>query len=134
MDNIYKNIEEYNPNKQWKKLIVFDDIIADMFSNKKLNPIKTELFIRGREFKYMSCFYYTILFCCFKKYYTKFNTLFCYENSKETRTSTNCFNHSSNIVFQDFINLYKKSTAELYCFLVIDNTPPSDNSLRIRKS
>ena len=44
------------------------------------------------------------------------------------------FNHSSNIVFQDFINLYKKSTAELYFFLVIDSTPPSDNSLRIRKN
>ena len=44
------------------------------------------------------------------------------------------FNHSSNIVFQDFINLYKKSTAELYCFLVIDSTSPSDNSLRIRKN
>ena len=44
------------------------------------------------------------------------------------------FNHSSNIVFQDFINLYKKSTAELYCLLVIDSTPPSDNSLRIRKN
>ena len=70
MDNIYKNIEEYNPNKQLKKLIVFDDRIADMLSNKKLNPIKTELFIRGRKFKYLSCFYYTILFCCFKKYYT----------------------------------------------------------------
>ena len=39
MDNIHKNIEEYNPNKKRKLLIVFDDIIADMLSNKKLNPI-----------------------------------------------------------------------------------------------
>ena len=49
MDNIYKNIEEYNPNKKRKILIVFDDTIADMLSNKKLNPIVTELFIRGRK-------------------------------------------------------------------------------------
>ena len=42
MDDIYKNFEEYNPNKKRKTLIVFDDMIADMFSNKKINPIVTE--------------------------------------------------------------------------------------------
>ena len=52
MDHIYKNIEEYNPNKKRKTFIVFDDMIADnnnMISNKKLNPIVTELLIRGRK-------------------------------------------------------------------------------------
>ena len=45
MDDIYKNIEECNPNKKRKILIVFDDTIADMLSNKKLNPVVTELLI-----------------------------------------------------------------------------------------
>ena len=36
MDDIYKNVEEYNPNKKLKILIVFDDLIADMLSNKNL--------------------------------------------------------------------------------------------------
>ena len=49
MDDIFKNIEEYNPNKQRKILIAFDVMIADMLSNKELNPIVTELFIRGRK-------------------------------------------------------------------------------------
>ena len=49
MDDSYKNIEDYNPNKKRKILIVFDDMIADMLSNKKLNPVVTELFIRGRK-------------------------------------------------------------------------------------
>ena len=49
MDDIYKNIEEYNPNKELKILIAFDDMIADMLSNKYLNPIVTELFIRERK-------------------------------------------------------------------------------------
>ena len=49
MDDIYKNIVEYNPNKKRKILIVFDDAIADMLSNKKLDLIVTELFIRGRK-------------------------------------------------------------------------------------
>ena len=49
MDDIYENIEEYNPIKKRKILIVFDNMIADMLSNKELNPIVTELFIRGRK-------------------------------------------------------------------------------------
>ena len=49
MDDIYKNIEKYNPNKKLKILIVFDDMIANMLSNKKLNPIVTVLFIRRRK-------------------------------------------------------------------------------------
>ena len=49
MDDVYKSIEEYNPNKNRKILFVFDDMIAYMLSNKNLNPIVTELFIRGRN-------------------------------------------------------------------------------------
>ena len=47
--NVYKNIDDYNPDKENKILIVFDDMIADMIHNKKLNSIVTELFIRGRK-------------------------------------------------------------------------------------
>ena len=49
MDDIYKNVEDYNPNKKRKILIVLDDMIVDMRINKKLNPVVTELFIRGRK-------------------------------------------------------------------------------------
>ena len=49
MDEFYKNIEEYNPNKKLKILIIFDDMTADMLSNRKLNHIVTELSIRGRK-------------------------------------------------------------------------------------
>ena len=44
-----KNIDEYNPDKGNKILIVFDDMIVDMIHNKKINSIVTELFIRGRK-------------------------------------------------------------------------------------
>ena len=46
MQDVYVNIEEYNVGKKRKILIVFDDMIADMINNKKLNPRVTELFIR----------------------------------------------------------------------------------------
>ena len=49
MDDIYKNIEEYNPNKTQTLLIEFDDMIADMLSNKKHNPVVTEVFTRGSK-------------------------------------------------------------------------------------
>ena len=49
MHNVYKNISHYNPDKKNKILIVFDDVIADMIQNKKLDSIVTELFIRGRK-------------------------------------------------------------------------------------
>ena len=58
-DDIYKNIEEYFLNKEQKILTVFDDMIADMLNNEKLDPVVT---------KYFACFYYTVLFCCTKKY------------------------------------------------------------------
>ena len=48
MEDVYKNIENYNPGKKRKILILFDDMIADVINNKKLNPVVTELFIRGR--------------------------------------------------------------------------------------
>ena len=62
MHDFYKNIDEYNPDKENKILIVFDDMIADMIHNKKLNSIVTKLFIRGRKLNISLCFYYPIIF------------------------------------------------------------------------
>ena len=53
MSNIYENIEECNPNKKRKILILFDDMIADILSNKNLNPKVTELCIRGRKLNFL---------------------------------------------------------------------------------
>ena len=49
MQDVYKNIDDYNLRKKRKVLIAFDDMIADMINNNKLNSIVTELFIRGRK-------------------------------------------------------------------------------------
>ena len=49
MQGVHKNIEDYNPIKKRKILIVFDDMIADMINNNKLNPVVTELLIKGRK-------------------------------------------------------------------------------------
>ena len=53
LNDIYKNIEEYKPNKKRKMLIIFDDMNADILNNKKHNPIVTSLFIRGRKLNFL---------------------------------------------------------------------------------
>ena len=60
--NVYDNLEDYNPTKKRRVIIVFDDMIADMESTKKLSPIVTELFLRGRKLNISLCFYIIILF------------------------------------------------------------------------
>ena len=56
MQDVYRNIEEYNLRKKLRLLIVFDDMTADMINNKKLNPVVTELFIRGRKLNILIVF------------------------------------------------------------------------------
>ena len=77
MDDIYKNIEEYNPNKKRKILIAFDDMIADMLSNEKLNPIVTEL---GRKLIFLLFLLHNFI-SLFQKILDLI-LLFCYENPK----------------------------------------------------
>ena len=83
-----QKIEKYNQNKKRKILIAFDDTIVDMLSNKKLNPILTELFIRGRKLNIFVVFITQFCFAVLKN--TKFNTLFCCENFKQRTASTKC--------------------------------------------
>ena len=61
VQDVYKNIEECNPGKKHKVLIAFKDMIANMFSNRKLNSIVTELFIKGRKIN-MSVVFFLIKF------------------------------------------------------------------------
>ena len=81
MQDVYKNVEDYNPIKKRKVLIIFDDMIADMINNNKLNAIVTELFIRGRKLNISIVFitqsYFKVPIKCTIKFYTFFH----YENS-----------------------------------------------------
>ena len=133
MQDVYKNIDEYNVDKE-RKIIVFDDMIADMINNKKVHSVVTELFNRGRKLNISLVFI----------------TQSYYKVPKDVRLNTTCFfimkipnkselqqiaqKHSSNISTKDFINIYRKCTAKPYSFLVDDTTFASDNPLRFRKN
>ena len=85
MDDVHDNINDYNPSRERKKLIVFDGMIADIKGNKKLQAIIEELFIRCRKLN-ISLVFITVLFFCFKRCKIKFNTLLNYENKQQNRT------------------------------------------------
>ena len=70
MHDVYKNIDDYNPDEDNQNLIVFDDMIADMINNTKLNSIVTELFFRERKLNISLVF--------IKQSYFKFKTMLCY--------------------------------------------------------
>ena len=89
MDDVYQNIDDYNPSRKRKILIVFDDMIADIMSNKKFQVIIKELFIRCRKVK-ITLFYHSVLFFCSKRCEIKFNTLFDYENQQQKRITKYC--------------------------------------------
>ena len=75
MDDVYENIDDYNPTRERKILIVFDDIMT----NKKFQAVVKELFIRCRKLN-ISLAFITVLFFCSKRCQIKFNSLFDYEN------------------------------------------------------
>ena len=130
MQDVYKNIEEYNLGRKRKVLLVFDDMIADMINNKKLNPIVTELFIRGRKFNISIAFITQSYFKVPKHVQLNSEHFFITKIPNKRELQQIALNHSSDTDFKNFMKIYKKCTAEPYSFLVNDTTLPSDNPLK----
>ena len=105
-----------------KVLIVFDDMIADVINNKKLNPAVTELFIRGRKLNIYFVFIMQSYFKMPKEVRLNTTHFLIMKISNERELQQIAINHSSDIEFKDFIKIYKKYTAKPYSFLVNDIT------------
>ena len=108
-------------------------MIADMLSNKKLSKIVTALFIIGRKLNISLVFNTKSYFVVPKNIRLNSRHYFIMKIPNKRELQQIPFNHSSDIDFQDFRNLYEKTT-ENHIFLVIDTTLASDNSSRFRKS
>ena len=134
MRDVYKNINYYNPNKENKILIVFDDMIADMINNKKLNSVVTELSIRGRKLNISLVFITQSYFKVPKDVRLNSTHFFIMKIPNKRELQQIALNHSSDINSKDFIKIYKKYTAEPYSFLVNDATLALDNPLRLKKN
>ena len=108
-------------------LIVFDDMIADMINNKKLNSIVTELFIRGRKLNISLVFITQSYFKVPKDVRLNTSHFFIAKIPNKRELQQIAINHSSDISTKDFTNIYRECTAEPYSFLVIDNTLASND-------
>ena len=134
MQDVYKNIDEYSIDKERKLLIIFDDIIADMINNKKLDSIVTELFIRCRKLNISLVFITQSYSKVSKDVRLNTNHFFIMKIPNKRELQQVALNHSSDIDFKDFMKVYKKCTDKPYSFLVNDVTLESNNPLRFRKN
>ena len=128
MQGVYTNIE-YNEDKERKILTVFDDTIAYMINNKNLNSIVTELFIRGIKLNISLVFITQSYFKVPKQVRLNSAHFFIMKIPNKRELQQIPLNYSYDINCKDFIKIYKKYTAEPYCFLVHDSTVASDNPL-----
>ena len=109
-----KNSEEYNQNKKRKILFLTVWLLSNMLSNIKPNPIVTELFIRGRKLNISIVFNTQSCFAVPKNIRLNSRHYFIMKIPKKRELQHIAFNHSSDIDFNDFMNLYKKCTAKLF--------------------
>ena len=105
-----------------------------MLINKKLNPIVTEVFIRGRKLNIYLVFIAQSYFAFLRNIKLNSTHYFIMKIPNKQKLQRIAFNNSSDIDFQDFMNLYKKCTAKPYSFLVIDAILALDNPLHFRKN
>ena len=134
MDDVYENINDYNPNRKRKILIVFDDLIADIMSNKKFQAIIKELFIRCRKlnisFVLITQSYFSVskdvILNSIHYLIMKIN------NRKELQNIS--INHSADIDYKKFVNIYRECTRKPYSFLTIDTTLLASDPLRFWKN
>ena len=114
MGDIYENIEEYKSNKKRKILIAFNDVIADI---KNLDPMENKLFMRVRKLNISLVFITYSYFAVPKTIRLNSTHYFIMKISNKGELQKMTFNHSSNIDFQDFVNLFFfKCTAKPYSF------------------
>ena len=134
MDDVYKNNDDYNPNRRRRILIFFDDMIADIMTNKKFQAIIKELFIRCRKINISLVFITQSYFSVPKDVRLNSTHYFIMKINNKRELQNIAINHSADIDYKDFMEIYREYTKESYNFLTINTTLPSSNPLRFRKT
>ena len=123
-----KYIEECNPNKKWKILIRFDDVIADILSNKKLNPVETEL-LKVENLMFLLFLLHKLILL-----YQNLNSTQCFILRIYNKQELQQITVINQILILKLNESLKKVNCKTIFFLVIDNTLASDNDLPFRKN
>ena len=134
MDDVSENINDYNPIRKRKKLIVFGDMITDIITNKKSQAIIKELFIRCRKLNISLVFITQSYFSVPKDVRLNTTHYFIIKINSKKELKNIAINHSGDIDYQDFKKIYSECTKEPFNFLTIDTTLPASDPLRFRKN
>ena len=127
MDDVYENINDYNPIRKRKKLIVFDDMIADIMTNKKFQAIIKELFIRCRKLNISLVFVTQSYFSVPKDVRLNSTHYLIMKINNKRELQNIAINHSANIDYKDFVRIYRECTRKPFNFLTIDTMLPASN-------
>ena len=133
MNDVYENIDNYNPKRKRKILIVFDDMIADIMTNKKFQSLIKELFIRCRKLNISLVFITQSYFSVPKDVRLNSTHYLIMKTSNREELQNIAINHSEDLDYKNFVSIYRKCTSKPYSFLTIDTTLTATDPLRFRK-
>ena len=134
IDDVYQNIDDYNPSKKRKVLIVFHGMIADIMRNKKFQVIIKELFVSCRKLNISLLFITQSYFSVLKDVRLNSTHYLIMKINNRRELQNIAINHSADIDYNDFVRSYRDCTRNLYSFLTIDTTLPASDPLRFRKN
>ena len=133
IDDIIENNHDYNPNRKRKTLIVFDDMTEYIKSNKKFKAIVEELFIRCRKLNISLVFIIQSYFSVPKDVRLNSRHYLIMKINSRRELQNISINHSADIDYKAFTEIYRKYTKEPFNFLTIDTTLPVSDLLRFKK-
>ena len=133
MDDVYENINDYNPIRKRKKLTVFDDMIGEIMTNEKFKVIMKELFIRCRKLNISLTFITQSYFSIRRELRINSTHYLTMKINNKRELQNIATNHYADINYQDFMKIYRECTKQPYNFLTLDTTLPTSNPLRFRK-
>ena len=131
MNDVFENIDDYNTKRKRRVLIVFDDMIVDITTNKKLESIIKELFISCRKLN-ISIVFITQSYFRTPKDARLNSTHYLLMKIQSKRELQNIAqDNSGDIDFKDFLKIYKDCTKQPYSLMTIDTTLSSSDSMRL---
>ena len=122
MDDIYDDINDYNKKRKRNVLIVFDDMISHVMSNKKAQQVLKELLIRCRKLNISLCFLTQSYLSVPKDVRLNCTHYIIFRLNNKRELQNIAINHSAVIDYKDFVNIYRDCTKEPCNFLTIDTT------------
>ena len=134
MDDVYNNIDDYNPKRKRKILIVFDDMIADIMTKKRFQVIVKELFIICRKLNISLVFITQSYFSVPKEVRLNSTHYLMMKVHNKRELQQIAINPSVDIDYKEFLKICRNCTKEPYSFLTIDTTLPANNPMRFRKN